>query len=136
MVSIQGRHIYHWRAVGSEGEVLDILIQPKRDKAAALTLLRKLLKKQGYAPRVLVTDKLRSLAARDASLASQPAMSRACARTTGPRTRTRRYGGESARRGASSRLERKPTLVVGPGVRDHLPVDVLLPTQGRDAAAG
>jgi putative transposase len=36
------------------------LVQPKRDKAAALRLMRKLLKKQGYAPRVLVTDKLRS----------------------------------------------------------------------------
>src|SRR3954451_8193664 len=60
VVSIQGRHMYLWRAVDSEGEVLDILVQPKRDKAAALRLMRNLLKKQGYAPRVLVTDKLRS----------------------------------------------------------------------------
>src|ERR1700712_1343062 len=60
VVSIQGRHMYLWRAVDSEGEVLDLLVQPKRDKAAALRLMRKLLKKQGYAPRVLVTDKLRS----------------------------------------------------------------------------
>ena len=62
VVSIQGRHMYLWRAVDSEGEVLDILVQPKRDKAAALRLLRKLLKKQGYAPRVLATDELRSYA--------------------------------------------------------------------------
>jgi transposase-like protein len=60
VVSIQGRHMYLWRAVDSEGEVLDLLVQPKRDNAAALRLMRKLLKKQGYAPRVLVTDKLRS----------------------------------------------------------------------------
>jgi putative transposase len=60
VVSIQGRHTYLWRAVDSEGEVLDVLVQPKRDKAAALRLMRKLLRKQGYAPRVLVTDKLRS----------------------------------------------------------------------------
>jgi putative transposase len=60
VVSIQGRHMYLWRAVDSEGEVLDLLVQPKRDKRAALRLTRKLLKKQGYAPRVLVTDKLRS----------------------------------------------------------------------------
>jgi putative transposase len=60
VVSIQGRHMYLWRAVDSEGEVLDLLVQPKRDKAAALRLMRKLLKKQGYAPRVFVTDKLRS----------------------------------------------------------------------------
>jgi putative transposase len=60
VVSIQGRHMYLWRAFDSEGEVLDLLVQPERDKAAALRLMRKLLKKQGYAPRVLVTDKLRS----------------------------------------------------------------------------
>src|SRR3954462_12626125 len=60
VVSIRGRRMYLWRAVDSEGEILDLLVQPKRDKAAALRLMRKLLKKQGYAPRVLVTDKLRS----------------------------------------------------------------------------
>jgi transposase-like protein len=52
--------MYLWRAVDSEGEVLDFLVQPKRDKRAALRLMRKLLKKHGYAPRVLVTDKLHS----------------------------------------------------------------------------
>ncbi len=60
VVSIRGRRMYLWRAVDSQGEVLDILVQAKRDKAAALKLMRKLLKKQGFAPRVLVTDKLRS----------------------------------------------------------------------------
>ena len=60
VISIRGRRMYLWRAVDSEGEVLDMLVQPKRDRAAALRLLRKLLGKQGYAPRVLVTDKLRS----------------------------------------------------------------------------
>jgi putative transposase len=51
-----------WRAVDSEGEVLDLLVQPKRDQAAAVRLMRKLLKKHGFAPAVLVTDKLRSYA--------------------------------------------------------------------------
>jgi putative transposase len=60
VVSIQGRRMYLWRAVDSEGEILDLLVQPRRDKVAALTLLRKLLKKHGYAPTVLVTDKLPS----------------------------------------------------------------------------
>ncbi len=60
VVSIRGRRMYLWRAVDSEGEVLDLLVQPKRDKAAALKLMRRLLKKQGFAPRVLVTDKLGS----------------------------------------------------------------------------
>jgi putative transposase len=62
-VAIAGRRMYLWRAVDSEGEILDLLVQPKRDKAAALRLMRKLLRKQGYAPRVLVTDRLRSYAA-------------------------------------------------------------------------
>ena len=54
--------MYPWRAVDSEGEVLDFLIQPGRDEAAALKLMRKLLKTHGFAPRVVVTDKLRSYA--------------------------------------------------------------------------
>ncbi len=40
--------------------MLDLLVQSKRDTKAALRLMRKLLKKQGFAPRVLVTDKLPS----------------------------------------------------------------------------
>jgi transposase-like protein len=60
VVSIQGRHMYLRRAVDCEGEILDILVQPRRDKAAALRFMRKLLKKQGYAPSAIVTDKLPS----------------------------------------------------------------------------
>src|SRR3954449_9140104 len=63
VVSVQGRRMYLWRAVAAEGEVLDLLVQPRRDKTAAVRLLRKLIKKQGCAPTVLVTDKLRSYAA-------------------------------------------------------------------------
>lgn len=63
VVTIQGRRMYLWRAVDSEGEVMDLLVQPKRDRSTALKLLRKLIKKQGFAPPVLVTDKLRSYAA-------------------------------------------------------------------------
>ena len=59
-VSINGRQLYVWRAVDSEGEVLDILVQPRRDRKAALKLMRKLLKRQGITPTVIVTDKLGS----------------------------------------------------------------------------
>ena len=52
-----------WRAVDHEGEVLDMLVQRRRDSRAALRLMRKLLKKQGFAPKLLITDKLRSYAA-------------------------------------------------------------------------
>jgi transposase-like protein len=48
-----GRRMYMWRAVDSEGEVLDMLVQPRRDKAAALKLVKKLLKRQGFAPTVV-----------------------------------------------------------------------------------
>ena len=57
---IAGRRFWLWRAVDDEGEVLDLLVQRRRDKAAAVKLMRKLLRKQGFAPDVLVTDKLRS----------------------------------------------------------------------------
>ena len=63
VIRIQGRHLYLWRAVDSEGEILDMLVQSRRDKGAALRLMRKLLKKHGFAPKVLVTDKLRSYGA-------------------------------------------------------------------------
>jgi transposase-like protein len=50
--TIAGRQFWLWRAVDDEGEVLDLLVQRRRDKAAAVKLLRKLLKKQGFAPDV------------------------------------------------------------------------------------
>ncbi len=58
---------YLWRAVDAEGEVLDVLVQAKRDKRAALKLMRKLLKKCGFVPECFITDDLRSYgaAARD-----------------------------------------------------------------------
>src|SRR6516164_7253774 len=63
VVSLSGKQMYMWRAVDGEGEVLDILVQPRRDKAAAMRLRRKLLRRQGFAPTVVVTDKLRSYGA-------------------------------------------------------------------------
>jgi putative transposase len=48
-VRIGGRQMYLWRAVDAEGEVLDVLVQAKRDTAAARKSMRKLLRKQGLA---------------------------------------------------------------------------------------
>src|ERR1700741_5241838 len=62
VVRIAGEQMYLWRAVDHEGEVLDMQVQRRRDSRAALRLMRKLLKKQGFAPKLLVTDKLRSYA--------------------------------------------------------------------------
>jgi putative transposase len=52
--------MYLWRAVDDEGEVLDVLVQAKRDKDAALRLMRKLLKNQGLEPASIVTDRYRA----------------------------------------------------------------------------
>ena len=58
--AIGGKWMCLWRAVDADGEVLDCLVQSRRDKRAAKKLMRKLLKKQGFAPSHLVTDDLKS----------------------------------------------------------------------------
>jgi len=60
VVKISGQRMYLWRAVDDEGEVLDVLVQKRRNKVAALKLLRRLLKNQGIHPEVIVTDGLAS----------------------------------------------------------------------------
>ena len=62
-VTIQGERQYLWRAVDQDGDVIDILVQPRRNRRAAERFFRKLLKGQGSEPRRLVTDKLRSYSA-------------------------------------------------------------------------
>ena len=62
-VTFQGRRQYLWRAVDQDGDVLDILVQSRRDRRAAARFFRKVLKGQGRSPRCLVTDKLRSYSA-------------------------------------------------------------------------
>jgi transposase-like protein len=63
VVRIAGERMYLWRAVDQEGEILDILVQSRRDKRAAVRLMRKMLKKHGFAPKLVVADKLPSYAA-------------------------------------------------------------------------
>lgn len=60
VVTIKGKKYWLWRTVDANGYVLDALLQSRRNKAAALRLMRKLLKGQGRSPRVMVTDKLRT----------------------------------------------------------------------------
>ena len=62
VIKIRGRRYWLWRAVDDEGEVLDFLVQPRRCAESARRLLRKRLKKQGYAPTRITTDKLKSYA--------------------------------------------------------------------------
>jgi putative transposase len=62
-LTIHGERQYLWRAVDQDGHVLDILVQRRRDKRAAKTFFRKLLKGCQYVPRVIITDKLASFGA-------------------------------------------------------------------------
>ena len=60
VIVIRRKRYWLWRAVDNEGEVLDFLVQSRRDAKAAKKLMKKLLKKQGFAPSRIVTDKLGS----------------------------------------------------------------------------
>jgi putative transposase len=62
-IRIRGKRHYLWRAVDQDGTVLDILVQGRRNAKAARRFFKKLLKGLQYAPRVIVTDKLRSYSA-------------------------------------------------------------------------
>ena len=59
-VMLNGRQQYLWRAVDEDGDVLDILVQSRRNRRAAVRFFLKLLKRQGCVPRRLITDKLGS----------------------------------------------------------------------------
>ena len=63
VITISGRKYWLWRAVDQEGYVLDEIMQTWRNTKAARRLLIRLLKKQGLAPKRLITDKLGSYAA-------------------------------------------------------------------------
>ena len=67
-LSINGKLQYLWRAVDQDGEVLDILVQPLRNKQAAKKFFRKLLQRLQYIPRAIITDKLGSYAAAKAEV--------------------------------------------------------------------
>src|SRR5271163_204999 len=91
-LKIDRRLVYLWRAVDAEGEVLDMLVQPKRNKHAALKLMRKLLFLSGWSPTTCGHT-----APRSGSLGSNGAMSAGDGRTTELRIRISRRGGGSAR---------------------------------------
>src|ERR1017187_7259722 len=81
VVKIGGKRMWLWRAVDDEGEVLDMLVQKRRNTDAALRLLRKLLKHQGSHPEIIVTDGLPSYrsAARELGCQNRHRRGRMCA---------------------------------------------------------
>src|SRR5437773_4462208 len=104
VVRIAGKRMYLWRAVDHEGEVLDMLVQRRRDTQAALRLMRKLLKKQGFAPKLLVTDKLRSYACAFRCLRLACPHEQGLRQIIEPKTRISRCDDESTKCSGSSRL--------------------------------
>ena len=103
----QGKLKYLWRAVDQDGEVLDILVQSRRNKRAAKKFFRKLLKVLQYVPRVIVTDKLRSYAAAKAEIPPLVQHELHTGLNTEQRTRTNQRENESGVCEASSRLDRR-----------------------------
>ena len=95
MISIRGGKYWLWRAVDNEGEVLDFLVQRRRDAQAAKKLMVRLLKKHGFAPSRVVTDRLRSYPAAYRAIGSRLSTIGACEQTTGRRTRISRYDAEN-----------------------------------------
>ena len=59
-ITIQGEHQYLWRAVDQDGDTIDILVQRRRNKHAAVRFFRRLIQGQSNEPRWLITDKLTS----------------------------------------------------------------------------
>jgi putative transposase len=98
VVPIKGRKHWLWRAVDANGDVLDILVQSRRNKAAVMRFFRKLFKIWGQ-PRVIVTDKLRSYGAAKSELA--------------PGIEHRQHKGLNNRSEASHRHTRRREKVMG-----------------------
>ena len=101
-LKIAGRMVYLWRAVDAEGEVLDVLVQSRRNKRAALKLMRKLLKKYGFVPDKLVTDDLNLMLLQPVILGSQDDMNVVAGATIEPRIRINRPDDENTRCRVSS----------------------------------
>lgn len=103
VVTIKGKKHRLWRAVEQHGAVLDVLVQSRRDKAAAKRLMPKLLKRHGR-PRVIVTDKLRSYGAANNEL--------------GPNVEHRQHKGLNNRAENSHQLIRVREKVMRPFLRN------------------
>src|SRR3984957_2334694 len=112
-LKIAGRMVHLWRAVDAEGEVLDVLVQSKRNKHAALKLMRKLLKKYGFVPDRMITDDLRSYGAA-ASISGSRAIMSVVGRTIGPRTRISRPDEGSAKCNAAQAQRRNSSRPTPP----------------------
>ena len=94
-IKMNGVQHYLWRAVDQNGATIDILVQPRRDRWAALRFFRKLLDAAGSAPQVIVTDKLRSYAAANGRSCLTLSIDRVATSTIVLRTRISQPGSEN-----------------------------------------
>jgi putative transposase len=102
-VTIQGQRQYLWRAVDQDGDVIDILVQPRRDRRAAERFFRRLLQGQGCEPRRLVTDLLRSYGAARRNTMPSVVHDTSHYANNRPKSRINRRDNESDRCAGSSR---------------------------------
>jgi putative transposase len=112
VVRIAGKRMYLWRAVDHEGEVLDMLVQRRRDKRAALRLMRKLFKKQGLTPKLLTTDKLGSYGSAFRHLGLTCPHEQGLRKNNRAETHIRRCGDANARCNSSSQRDLRSTSSV------------------------
>ena len=105
-VTIRGQRQYLWRAVDQDGEVIDILLQPRRDRHAAARFLRRLLKRSGRVPYRLVTDRLGSYRAAHRAVMPSGSTIPGATPTTWPKSPINRRDSASAPCGVSSRAHR------------------------------
>jgi len=115
-IKIAGKRNWLWRAVDEEGEVLDILVQSRRDTKAAVRLMRKLIRKQGFAPEVLVTDRLGSYGAAKRKLGLLARHEQGLRKNNRAENSHQPTPGASARCSASSHRDR-PSAFVRPCCR-------------------
>src|SRR3984957_17614258 len=102
VVRIAGKRMDLWRAVDHEGEILDVLVQRRRDRRAAVKLMRKLMRKQGFGQKWWSRISCAPTALPSGTSGFPVTMSRACDRTIGPRIRTRWGEDENASCSASN----------------------------------
>ena len=93
---IQGKRYYLWRAVDQDDNVLDILVQSRRNRKAAKKFFKKLLKGLRYVPRVIITDRLPSYGAAKREVMPGVEHARVATSITAVRTRIGRRGNASA----------------------------------------
>jgi putative transposase len=109
VVRIAGKRMYLWRAVDHEGEILDVLLQRRRGRRAAVKLMRKLLRKQRFAPKRVTTDQLRSYGAALRHLGLNCHHEQGLRQAIAPRIPIRWCDGASARCSASNQ-PRQPSV--------------------------